>query len=102
MSYSRICLAALTLLVAGSSAADCALSDRYRAMHGSVASVAGGALTLAQRSGDRVAFRRAGGVGVMGAKSSWSALAAGDRVIVGWLITDSPALAHEVCVLPGS
>jgi hypothetical protein len=93
---------AFTLLLAGSSAADCSLSSKYRAMHGSIASVSGGKLTLAQRGGAKVEFAKAGGVSVMGAKSSWSALATGDNAIVGWLISDSPAVAYEVCVLPKS
>ena len=99
-----VCLSALclTLLLAGTSAADCSLSPEYRPMHGSIDQVDGGNLTLAQRSGDRVEFRKAGNVVVMGAKTDWAALAKGDPAIVGWLISDSPAVAYEVCVLPGS
>ncbi|MBW2269136.1 MAG: hypothetical protein JRH16_11205 [Deltaproteobacteria bacterium] len=90
------------LLLAGASAADCSLSSEYRTMHGSVELVDGGRLTLVQRGGDRVEFRRASGVVVMGAKTEWAALATGDHAIVGWRISDSPAVAHEVCVLPDS
>ena len=92
----------LTLLLAGSSAADCALSPEYRQMHGKLEQVDGAKLTLAQRSGDRVEFRRARAVAVMGARTEWAALASGDRAIVAWSISDNPAVAYEVCVLPGS
>ena len=92
----------LTLLLAGSSAADCALSSEYRQMHGKVEQVDSAKLTLAQRSGDRVEFRRASAVAVMGAKMEWAALDSGDRAIVGWSMSDNPAVAYEVCVLPGS
>lgn len=92
----------LTLLLAGTSSADCSLSSEYRPMHGTIAQVSGGELTLARRSGDRVAFRKAGQVTVMGTKADWSALSEGDHAIVGWLISDNPAVAYEICVLPGS
>lgn len=84
------------------SASACDLSDEYRQMNGVVAAVSGGKLTLTQRGGDKVAFKKASGVDVMGARSAWSAIAAGDRAIIAWRISDSPAIAHQVCILPGS
>ncbi len=36
------------------------------------------------------------------AKTEWAALATGDHAIIGWRISDSPAVAYEVCVLPDS
>jgi hypothetical protein len=97
-----LCAVSSTLLLAASSAADCALSSEYRQMHGKVEQVDGARLTLARRSGDRVEFRRADAVAVMGAKTEWAALVAGDRAIVAWSMSDNPAVAHQVCVLPGS
>ena len=95
-------LAAAALLLAALPSAACDLSSDYRQMNGSVVQVDGGKLTLEQRGGDRVPFKKAGGVQVMGARTAWSAIQPGDRVIVAWLISDSPAVAHQVCVLSGS
>lgn len=89
-------------LLAAAPAVACDLSDEYRQMNGTVASIDGGKLVLAQRGGAEVPFRKAGGVEVMGERRSWGAIAKGDRAIVAWDISDSPAIAHQVCVLPGS
>ena len=94
--------AAAVVLLAAAPATACELSDEYRQMNGTVAAIDGGTLTLAQRGGSQVAFAKASGVEVMGARKSWGAIAEGDRAIVAWRISDSPAVAHQVCVLPGS
>ena len=38
----------------------------------------------------------------LGSAAGAEMLAAGDNAIVGWRISDSPAMAYEVCVLSGS
>ncbi len=96
------CVAIATLLLAAAPSAACDLSREYRQMNGTVAAIDGGKLVLAQRGGAQVPFKKASGVQVMGERSSWGAIAKGDRAIVAWLISDSPAVAHQVCVLPGS
>ena len=96
------CVAMAAFVLGAAPAAACDLSGEYRQMNGTVAAISGGQLTLAQRGGAEVAFKKAGGVEVMGERKSWGAIAKGDRAIVAWLISDSPAVAHQVCVLPGS
>ena len=76
-----------------------ALAD-YREYAGKVVEIAGDKLTIANRQGDRVSFQRSGETLVTGAKSSWQAIATGDRVSVSWKLVDAPRIAYKIVVLP--
>ncbi len=82
------------LLFAGPAAA------QYREFSGRIEAVDGSRLTVVTRAGDNVTFARDEASQVRGSKSSWAALAKGDRVTVSWRMTDTPRRAWIVNVMP--
>jgi hypothetical protein len=88
---------ALVALLASAGLAAPALAQT-RDYTGQIASVGGGSLVVDNRSGDEVTFRRTDETRVTGARSSWGALAKGDRVTVRWKLGDNPRKAYEVVV----
>ena len=93
-----VALAALLLVALPSLPA----TGQTRDFAGQVASVSGGTLVVENRTGDKVSFKRSEQTRVTGARSSWGALAKGDRVTVRWKLSDSPRVAREVVVRSAS
>jgi len=75
-------------------------SAEYREYSGTVAAISDDAMTIANRQGDRVSFRRSDATAVTGAKTRWQTIEAGDRVSVSWKLVDAPRIAYKVVVLP--
>ena len=92
--FAQVALVLAALLVAGPAAA------QYREFSGRIEAIDSASLTVANRQGDNVSFARDEASQVRGRRSSWAALARGDRVTVSWKMTDTPRRAWIVNVMP--
>ena len=93
---SRLGMAALCLVFA-TALLPAAATAQMREFTGEVKSASGKKLVVNNRMGDAVAFTRIEETRVGGLKSSWSAIARGDRVTVKW---KENRKAYSVRVLP--
>ena len=57
------------------------------------------AMTIDNRQGDRVSFKRSNATVVTGAKERWQQIETGDRVSVSWKMVDSPRIAYKIVVM---
>ena len=96
--FVRATLLSSALLALLLSLAAAAWSESLREFSGVIGAVAGGEITVSNRQGDSLRFKRSDGTQVSGSKSSWGSLAAGDPVIVSWKLGDQPRIAHRVRV----
>jgi hypothetical protein len=96
MHIRTVALAALVIAIGVATAPLAGAQGREFA--GTVVSVSGNSIEVEDRRGDRGRFARSEGTTVEG-KPGWSAIAAGDRVIVKWSLSDGPRHARRVIVL---
>ena len=91
-----LCLAVMCLVFA-TALLPATATAQMREFTGEVKSASGKKLVVNNRMGDAVAFTRVEETRVRGLKSSWSAIARGDRVTVKW---KENRKAYSVRVLP--
>lgn len=75
-------------------------SAEFREFSGKVTEISGDKMTVDNRQGDRVSFKRSEATAVTGAKKRWQAIEEGDRVSVSWKMVDAPRIAYKVTVMP--
>ena len=96
--FVRRSLLFTALLVALLSFATAAWGESLREFSGVIGAVGSSEITVSNRQGDSLRFKRSDGTQVSGSKSSWGSLAGGDPVIVSWKLGDQPRIAHRIRV----
>jgi hypothetical protein len=87
---------ALAAIAAAAAAADCPKGQRE--FRGTLTEVGPQKLFVDSRLDDNIGFERAAETRVVGSKSSWGALAAGDTVAICWRFEDRPRKALTITV----
>jgi hypothetical protein len=87
---------ALAALLGGPALADC--PEGMREFRGTISEVGATKLFVESRLEDNIGFERAADTRVLGRRSSWEALAAGDAVAICWRFEDRPRKAVTITV----